>query len=278
MPELTIPNITLHDRVEIPQLGLGIFQVPPEEAQSVVEHALYVGYRHIDTAASCRSEAAVGAALAAFDLPREEVFLTSKLWNAEQGYDSTLKVFEATLGRLGIEYVDLCLVYRPLLSENHFLETWRAVERILEEGRARTIGVSSCQIEDLERLEAETDTRPTVHQVEQHSRLQQFELRRLHAESRIATGVWSPLAQGDLLAARAIGEIAARHDKSSAQAILRRHVQLGNIAIPRAVTAEGVRENIEIFDFELSDEEMRTISETEAAITAMHASRTRASG
>jgi 2,5-diketo-D-gluconate reductase A len=264
MPELTIPSITLHDGVEIPQLGLGVFQVPPEEAQGLVEHALDVGYRHIDIAASRRSEAAVGAALAASDLPREEVFVTTKLWNAEQGYDSTLKAFESTLGRLGSKYVDLCLVHWPVLGENRFLDTWRASERILEEGRARTIGVSNCRIEDLERLEVETDTRPTVHQVGLHARLSQVELRRLHAEYRIATEAWRPLAQDDLLADEAVGEIAARHGKSPAQAILRWHVQLGNIAVPRSVTAERIRENIEIFDFELSDEEMATIGKAEA--------------
>jgi 2,5-diketo-D-gluconate reductase A len=266
---LTIPNITLHDGVEIPQLGLGVFQVPPEETQSVVEYALGLGYRHIDTAASHRSEAAVGAALAASDLPREEVFVTTKLWNAEQGYDATLKAFEVTLGRLGSEYVDLYLIHWPALSENRLLDTWRASERILEEGRARTIGVSSCRVEDLERLEVETDTRPTVHQVELHSCLQQIELRRWHAEYRIATEAWSPLAQGDLLADETVGEIALRHGKSPTQVILRRHLQLGDVAIPMSVTAERIRENIEIFDFELSDEEMAAISETGAATAAV---------
>jgi 2,5-diketo-D-gluconate reductase A len=269
MPALTIPSVTLRDGVEIPQLGLGVFQVPPEETQGVVEHALDIGYRHIDTAASCRNEAAVGAALAASDLPREEVFVTTKLWGAQQGSDSTLKAFEATLGRLGFEYVDLCLVHLPGLSENRLLDAWRASERILEEMRARTIGVSSCRIEDLEWLEVETDTRPTVHQVELHSRPQQVELRGLHAECRIATEAWDPLAQGDLLVDEAIGEIAVRHGKSPAQAILRWHMQLGDIAVPKSVTAERIRESIELFDFELSDEEMATIGKTDAAIRAM---------
>jgi 2,5-diketo-D-gluconate reductase A len=256
---LTVPNITLHDGVEIPQLGLSVFQVPPQETQSVVEHALDLGYRHIDTAASYGNEAAVGAALAASDLPRAEVFVTTKLCSARQGYDSTLKAFEATLGRLGFEYIDLYLIHWPVLSENRFLDTWRAFERILEEGRARTIGVSNFRIEDLERLEVETDTRPTIHQVELHPRLRQVELRRWHAEYRIAAGAWSPLAHGELLGDETIGEIAARHGKSPAQAILRWHVQLGNIAIPKSETAERIRENIEIFDFELSDEEMAAV-------------------
>ncbi len=265
MPELTIPSIALHDGVEIPQLGLGVFQVPPEEAQSVVEDALDVGYRHIDIAASRRCEAAVGAALATSDLSREEVFVTVKVWNAEQGYDSTLKAFEASLDRIGLEYVDLCLVHWPVLSENRFLDTWRASERILEERRARTIGVSNCRVEDLERLEVETDTRPTVHQVGLHSRLLQAELCELHAEYRIATEVWSLLSQDHLLADVTIGEIADRHGRSSAQTILRWHVQFGNIAIPKSVTAEQIRENIEIFDFELSDEEMTVIGKAYAS-------------
>lgn len=265
--ESTIPSIALHDGVEIPQLGLGIFQVPPEETQSVVEYALDLGYRHIDTAAFHRNEAAVGAALAASDLPREEVFVTTKLWNVQQGGDATLKAFEVTLGRLGFEYVDLYLIDWPVLSENRLLETWRTCERILEEGRARSIGVSNCWIDDLERLEVEADTRPSVHQVELHSCLQQVELRGLHAEYGIATEAWSPLAQSDLLADEAIGEIAVRHGKSPAQAILRWHVQLGNIAIPTSVTAQRIRENVEIFDFELSDGEMATIGEC-AALSA----------
>jgi len=261
---LTIPSITLHDGVEIPQLGLSVFQAPPEEAQGIVEHALDVGYRHIDTAASHRNEAAVGAALASSDLSREEVFVTTKLWNGHGRSDSTLEAFEATLGRLGLEYVDLYLIHWAMLSEKRLLETWRACERILEEGRARTIGVSNCWIEGLERLEVETDTRPTVHQVESMC-LQRVELRRSHAEYRIATEAWNPLAQGDLLADETVGGVAARHGKSPAQAILRWHVQLGHIAIPTSVTAERIRENIEIFDFELSNEEMTMISETDAA-------------
>jgi len=258
MPELTMPKITLHDGVEIPQLGLGVYQVPAEETQGVVEHALELGYRHIDTAAPHRNEAAVSAALIASDLPREEVFVAAKPCNARQGYDSTLKAFERTLSRLGFEYVDLYLIHWSMLSENRFLDTWRACERILEERRARTIGVSSFRIEDLERLEVETDTRPTVHQVELYPRLQ-VELRRWHSEHGIAAAAWSPLSQGELLDDETIGDIAARHGKSPAQAILRWHVQLGNIAIPQAGTAERIRENIEIFDFELSDEEMTAI-------------------
>jgi 2,5-diketo-D-gluconate reductase A len=256
MPQLTIPSAVLHDGIEIPQLGFGVFQVPPEETQATVELALDAGYRHIDTAAAYRNEAAVGAALAASGLPREDVFVTTKLWNAEQGHDSTLAAFEASLDRLGLDHVDLYLIHWPVPSEGRFVDTWRAFERIYEEEGARTIGVSNFRIEDLERLEAETDTRPTVNQVELHPSLQQADLRAFHAEQRIATEAWSPLAQGGLLDDETIAAIAERHERTPAQVILRWHLQLGNVVIPKSVTPERIRENIEVFDFELDDEEM----------------------
>jgi 2,5-diketo-D-gluconate reductase A len=257
MPELTIPSITLHDGVEIPQLGFGVFQVPPEETQSAVELALEVGYRHIDTAAAYHNEKGVGAALAASGLPREDYFVTTKLCNSQQGHDSTLAAFEASLDRLGLDHVDLYLIHCPVPTEGLFLDTWRAFEQIHGEEAARTIGVSNFRIEDLELPEREMETLPTVNQVELHPRLQQADLRAWHAEHGIVTEARSPLAQGELLADGTIGEIATRHGKSPAQAILRWHVQLGNIAISKSGTAE--RENIEIFDFELSDEEMAAI-------------------
>jgi 2,5-diketo-D-gluconate reductase A len=256
MTQLTIPRVALHDGIEIPQLGFGVFQVPPEDTQSAVEEALEAGYRHIDTAAAYRNEAGVGAALAASGLPREDVFVTTKLWNSQQGHDSTLIAVEASLERLGLDHVDLYLIHWPVPSENRFIDTWRAFERIYEEESARTIGVSNFRIEDLERLLAETDTRPTVNQIELHPRFAQAELRAFHAEHRIATEAWSPLAQGDLLDDETIVGIAERHDRTPAQVILRWHLQLDNIVIPKSVTPERIRENIEIFDFELSDEDM----------------------
>lgn len=256
MTELTIPALTLHDGIEVPQLGFGVFQVPPDETQQVVELALGAGYRHIDTAAAYGNEPGVGAALAASGLSREDVFITTKLWNSQQGYDSTLAAFEASLERLGLDRVDLYLIHWPVPTEDRFVETWRAFERIYEEGRARTIGVSNFRIEDLERLDVETGTRPTVNQIELHPRLQQRELRAYHAGHGVATEAWSPLAQGDLLDDETIGEIADRHGKTHAQAILRWHLQLGNVVIPKSVTPERIRENLEFFDFELSDEEM----------------------
>jgi 2,5-diketo-D-gluconate reductase A len=260
MAELTVPVLTLHDGVKIPQLGFGVFQVPPEETQGVVEMALDAGYRHIDTAAAYRNEKAVGAALAASGLPREEVFVTTKLWNSEQGYDATLAAFEESLGRLGLDHVDLYLIHWPVPTEDRFVDTWRAFERIYEEEATRTIGVSNFRIDDLERLEVETDTRPTVNQVELHPSLQQAELRTWHDEHQIATEAWSPLAQGDLLDDETIAGIADRQGKTPAQVILRWHLRLGNIVIPKSVTPERIRENLDLFDFELSEEDLAEIA------------------
>ncbi|HEX3323631.1 MAG TPA: aldo/keto reductase [Solirubrobacterales bacterium] len=260
MAELTIPRLTLHDGVEIPQLGFGVFQVPPEETQSVVELALDAGYRHIDTAAAYRNEKGVGAALDASGLAREDVFVTTKLWNSQQGYESTLEAFDGSLGRLDLDHVDLYLIHWPVPTEDRFVDTWRAFERILEEGRARTIGVSNFRVEDLERLAAETDTLPTVNQIELHPRFQRSVLRAWHAQHQIATEAWSPLAQGDLLDDETIVGIAERHGKTPAQAILRWHLQIGNVVIPKSVTPERIRENLELFDFELSDEDLSAIA------------------
>jgi 2,5-diketo-D-gluconate reductase A len=253
---VTISNLTLHDGVEIPRLGFGVFQVPPEDTQEVVEQALAAGYRHIDTAGAYRNEKGVGAAIEASGLPREDFFVTTKLWNSEQGFETTLAAFEASLARLGLEYVDLYLIHWPVPTEDRYLDTWRAFERIHDEGRSRTIGVSNFRVEDLERLEAEADARPTVNQIELHPRLQQAELRAWHAEHQVVTEVWSPLAQGELLDDETIAALAERHGKTPAQAILRWHLQLGNVVFPKSVTPARIRENIELFDFELSDAEM----------------------
>jgi 2,5-diketo-D-gluconate reductase A len=261
---MTTPTCTLHDGIEIPQLGFGVFQVSPGETQAVVEEALEAGYRHIDTAAAYGNEKEVGAAIAASGLSRDEVFVTTKLWNTRQGYGSALEGFEESLTKLELEYVDLYLIHWPVPSEGRFLDTWRAFERLLEEGRTRTIGVSNFRIEDLEALEAETDTRPTVNQIELHPGLQQAGMRAWHDEYAIATEAWSPLAQGDLLDDPTIVGIADRHGKTAAQAILRWHIQIGNVVIPKSVTPERIRENIDIFDFELTDEDLEAFAAIDA--------------
>jgi 2,5-diketo-D-gluconate reductase A len=253
------PVLTLHDGVEMPQLGFGVFQIAPEETQERVEEALTVGYRHVDTAAAYRNEAGVGAAIAASGVGREDVFVTTKLWNSEQGYDSTLRAFEKSIERLGTGHVDLYLIHWPLPSRDRFLDTWRAFERIKEEGGTRSIGVSNFRVEDLERLEQEAEQRPTVNQVELHPRLQQAELRTWHEEHDILTEAWSPLAQGGLLEEETIETIAAHHERTPAQVILRWHLQLGNVVIPKSATPERIRENFELFDFALSEDDMAAI-------------------
>jgi 2,5-diketo-D-gluconate reductase A len=259
-----LPAVTLHDGVEIPQLGFGVFQVPPEDTQETVEEALAAGYRHIDTAAAYRNEAGVGTAIAAAGLARDEVFVTTKLWNSQQGYDSTLAAFDKSLERLGFDFVDLYLIHWPVPSEDRYLDTWRAFERIQDEGRSRSIGVSNFRVEDLERLEEEAERRPTVNQIELHPSLQQAGLRAWHADHGVATEAWSPLAQGELLEEETIATIAAHHEKTVAQTILRWHLQLGNVVIPKSVTPERIRENIELFDFELSEDDMAAIARLDA--------------
>jgi len=254
-----VPALTLHDGVEMPQLGFGVFQIPPEETQEKVEEALGVGYRHVDTAAAYRNEAGVGAALAATGVRREDVFVTTKLWNSEQGYDSTLRAFEKSIERLGTGHVDLYLIHWPLPARDLFFDTWRAFERIQEEGGARSIGVSNFRVEDLERLERDAERRPSLNQIELHPRLQQAELRAWHEEHDVATEAWSPLAQGDLLEDGTIETVAAHHDRTPAQVILRWHLQIGNVVIPKSSNPERIRENFEVFDFELSEDDMAAL-------------------
>jgi diketogulonate reductase-like aldo/keto reductase len=260
----TIPALELHDGVEIPQLGFGVFQIPPEDTQAAVEEALAVGYRHIDTAAAYRNEAGVGDAIAASGVTREDVFVTTKLWNSQQGFDSTLRAFEGSLEQLGMERVDLYLIHWPMPAQDLYLETWRAFERIRDEGRTRSIGVSNFRVEDLERLRTEAEALPTVNQVELHPRLQQAELRAWHGEHGVATEAWSPLAQGELLDEETIATIAAHHERTPAQVILRWHLQLGNVVIPKSATPERIRENFELFEFELGEDDMATIARLDA--------------
>jgi 2,5-diketo-D-gluconate reductase A len=254
-----VPVLTLQDGVEMPQLGFGVFQIPPEETQEKVEEALGVGYRHVDTAAAYRNEAEVGAALAATGVRREDVFVTTKLWNSEQGYDSTLRAFEKSIERLGTGHVDLYLIHWPLPARDLFLDTWRAFERIQKEGGARSIGVSNFRVEELGRLERDAERRPTVNQIELHPRLQQADLRAWHEEHDIVTEAWSPLAQGDLLEDGTIETVAAHHDRTPAQVILRWHLQIGNVVIPKSSNPERIRENFEVFDFELSEDDMAAL-------------------
>jgi 2,5-diketo-D-gluconate reductase A len=260
----SIPTVELHDGVEIPQFGFGVFQVPPEITQKVVEEALAAGYRHLDTAAVYGNEEGVGAAIAATGIPRGELFVTTKLWNSKQGYDSTLHAHERSLERLRLDRVDLYLIHWPMPAEDRYLDTWRAFERLRGEGGTRSIGVSNFRVEELERLQAEAELKPSVNQIELHPRLQQAELRAWHAEHGVATEAWSPLAQGEVLAEEAIVTVAENHGRTPAQAILRWHLQLGNVVFPKSVTPERIRENIEVFDFELEQDEIEAIAALDA--------------
>ncbi|MEV8329026.1 aldo/keto reductase [Kitasatospora sp. NPDC056731] len=259
----TVPTVKLNNGVEIPQLGFGVFQVPDAETTAAVTSALEAGYRSIDTAAIYGNETGVGRALAASGLPREDLFVTTKLWNADQGYDATLRAFDASLAKLGLEYLDLYLIHWPTPARDLYLDSWRAVERLASEGRIRAAGVSNFQPAHLQRLLDESRLVPAVNQVELHPGLQQAELRAFHTEHGIATEAWSPLAQGAVLNDPAITAIAARTGKSAAQVVLRWHLQLGNIVIPKSVTPARIRQNLDVFDFQLTDEDMAAIAATD---------------
>ncbi|MFJ3445808.1 aldo/keto reductase [Streptomyces sp. NPDC086081] len=255
-----VPTVTLNNGVEIPQLGFGVFQVPDAETTAAVSAALEAGYRSFDTAAIYGNEAGVGKALAASGIARDDLFITTKLWNADQGYDTTLKAFDASLDKLGLDYVDLYLIHWPTPARDLYQESWKALEKLAADGRIRAAGVSNFQPAHLKRLLDGTGLVPAVNQIELHPGLQQSELRALHADLGIATEAWSPLAQGAVLSDDAITAIAARHGKSPAQVVIRWHLQLGNIVIPKSVTPARIRENLDVFDFALTDEEMTSIA------------------
>ncbi|MEU1410693.1 aldo/keto reductase [Streptomyces sp. NPDC005731] len=256
----SVPTVTLNNGVQIPQLGFGVFQVPDEETTAAVASALEAGYRSIDTAAIYGNESGVGKALSAAGIPREELFITTKLWNADQGYDATLKAFDASLAKLGLEYIDLYLIHWPTPARDLYRDSWRAIEKLVADGRVRAPGVSNFQPAHLRRLVDGASLLPAVNQIELHPGLQQSELRALHTELGIATEAWSPLAQGAVLGDDAITTIAQRQDRSPAQVVLRWHLQLGNIVIPKSVTPARIRENLDVFDFTLSDDEMAAIT------------------
>jgi len=256
-----VPNVRLNNGVEIPQLGFGVFQVPPDETAATVRDAFDAGYRHIDTAQMYGNEEGVGQALAESGLSRDEVFLTTKLNNDGHGYDTAIRRLDESLKRLGTDHVDLYLIHWPRPREDRYLDTWRGFEKTAAEGKARAIGVSNFTVANLQRLAAETETVPAVNQVELHPRFTQDELRAYHAQHGIATEAWSPIGQGQgLLDDRLLGELAGKYGKSPAQVVLRWHVQLGNIVFPKSMHAERMRENIDVFDFELADDDVAAIS------------------
>ena len=263
-PTDTVPKVTLRDGVDIPQLGFGVFQVPPEDTAEVTTRALLTGYRHIDTAAAYQNEAAVGQAFKASGLDRDEVFITTKCFNDDHGYEQARKAFQASLDNLELDFVDLYLIHWPVPSQDKYVETWKAFIELQEEGLVRSIGVSNFQPDHLRRVIDETGVTPSVNQIELHPRLQQPGLRREHEELGIATEAWSPLAKAQVLDDPTITQIADAHGKTPAQVVIRWHLELGNIVFPRSVTPARIKENLDVFDFHLTDDEMEQIEELDA--------------
>jgi 2,5-diketo-D-gluconate reductase A len=256
----SVPNITLNNGVEIPQLGFGVFQIEPAETEKATLDALEVGYRHIDTAEMYGNEKEVGLAVRGSGLKREDIFVTSKLNNGFHAHDAALKAFDGTLEALGFDYLDLFLIHWPLPAVGDFVETWKALEEIHKTGRVRAIGVSNFQPDHIRRLLDQTDTVPAVNQIEAHPYLTQDDVRAFDFDNDIATEAWSPIAQGKVLGDPVIQNIADRVGKTTAQVTLRWHIQRGDIVFPKSVTHSRVVENFEIFDFELTKDDLVAIT------------------
>ncbi len=251
-----VPSLKLNNGISIPQVGFGVFQVPPDEVIAPVLSAISSGYRMIDTAAAYGNEEGVGKALVESGVPRDELFVTTKLWNADQGYDTALRAFDVSMAKLGLDVLDLYLIHWPRPKRDQYVASWKALETLYADGRVRSIGVSNFTVAYLERLANETSIVPSVNQIELHPGLPQTELREYHAAHGILTEAWSPIGQGQgLLDDPRIGAIAESYGKSPAQLVLRWHLELGNIVIPKSVTPARIAENLDIFDFELADDD-----------------------
>jgi 2,5-diketo-D-gluconate reductase A len=257
----SVPTISLNDENSIPQIGFGVFQVPPgEDTERAVSEALEAGYRSLDTAEAYRNEAGVGKAIADSGVARDDIFITTKVFNTHHGRDLTRDAIDKSLERLGIERLDLYLIHWPAPMKDLYAETWQALVELREEGKTRSIGVSNFKQKHLERIIVETGVTPAVNQIELHPYLQQSHMRQFHVEQGIATEAWSPIAQGAVLGDPAITSIAERLGKTPAQIVLRWHAMIGNVVIPKSVTPERIRSNIEIFDFHLEDTDLAAIS------------------
>jgi diketogulonate reductase-like aldo/keto reductase len=257
-----VPTLRFNNGHEVPQLGFGVFQVPPDEVVEPVRTAIEAGYRLIDTAAMYGNEEGVGKAIAESGVPRDELFITTKLDNTDHGYDAALAAFDTSMSKLGLDVLDLYLIHWPLPKRDDYVETWKAFEKLYADGRVRSIGVSNFNTNHLNRLFAETDVKPVMNQIELHPGFPQTELRRFHADNEMLTEAWSPIGQGKgLLDDPTIGAVAERVGKSPAQVVLRWHIQHGNVVIPKSVTPSRIKENLDVFDFELADEDMAALTD-----------------
>ncbi|WP_050726309.1 aldo/keto reductase [Vulgatibacter incomptus] len=253
---MTRPSLTLNDGRTMPRVGFGTWRISNDQAASIVRTAISAGYRSIDTAAVYANEEGVGEAVATCGLPRDELFVTTKVWNDRQGYDTTLRAFDESLARLKLEAVDLYLIHWPAPATNRYVETWKALIQLRQEGRARSIGVSNFNRPHLERILDATGVVPAVNQIELHPFLQQRELRAFHADKGIATESWSPLARAHRLDNPVLVDLAKKHGKTPAQVVLRWHLDSGLVAIPKSAHETRIRENLDLFDFRLDDEDM----------------------
>lgn len=261
-PRITpAPLITLNDGVQIPQLGFGVWKLDDAQAYEACKAALAVGYRHIDTAVSYGNEVGVGRAVADSEVPREQIFITTKLWNADQGFDSVMRAFDSSMQRLGVETLDLYLIHWAIPKKAKYRETWKAFVRLKQEGRVRSIGVSNFNLEHLAHIIDDTGVVPSVNQIEIHPDFNQANLSKWCHEQGITTACWSPLGQGgDLLSMPLFSEIAQRHGKTPAHVILRWHLQNGHVPIPRSTNPQRMAANLDVFGFELTRREMEMIS------------------
>ncbi|HEV7951406.1 MAG TPA: aldo/keto reductase [Glaciihabitans sp.] len=258
------PRITLHDGSSIPQLGLGVYKVEDTLAEELTRGAIDAGYRHVDTAALYQNERGVGQGVRTASVPREDIFVTTKVWNDQHGYDATLRAFDTSMELLGLDYVDLYLIHWPAPTQNKFVETWRALETLHSSGRVRSIGVSNFKEHHIERLRSETDTLPVLNQVELHPWLPQRQLRDYNASLGIVTEAWSPLARGRVLDNPTLATLAAKHGKSAAQIVLRWHVQQDLVVIPKSNSLNRIIENSHVFDFELDASDLEAIATLES--------------
>jgi diketogulonate reductase-like aldo/keto reductase len=255
----SVPTVQLNDGEQIPQLGFGVFQIPPADTVETVTRALQAGYRHIDTAKAYNNEAEVGQAVHAAGLQREDVYITTKCFNDDHGFDQAKRALHASLERLEMSHVDLYLIHWPVPAHDKYVETWKAFAELQKEGLTRSIGVSNFQPAHLERIIAETGVTPAVNQVELHPYLQQQGLRREHADLGIVTEAWSPLAQGKVLDDPEIVAVAEAHGVTAGQVVLRWHLQLGHVVFPKSVTPARIEQNLDVFGFTLTDDEMARI-------------------